>query len=505
MKHLYLLILFTCSSIGLFAQYFPHQTLSRTYDNVGKDEARVLIQTTDQHLLIGGNSVYADTTIPSCSNIWLLKVDTLGDMLWEQDIALSGCEEIRDMTPTADGGAMFVGVTSSLIAHDEEGDENYWGDYFIGKIDAEGTVEWLESYGGSELDQANAIIADVSDTYTIVGGAHSQDGDVATNHGMSDIWTLQIDPSGLPRFSQVWGAAYSEWGTAIDQCRNGDYLVAGFTNSPELANTRTSRYGGGLLIRMDSLGETVWNQNFFSPLGGYFSAVKEAGGGRIALAGTKRSAQTGYDFWWMMLDQYGNLLSTYQPALPNEERFTSMDLCNDGGYILGGYAVSNQAPMPYAKGGDDFWLVRLNARGQVIWRDAFGGGQHERCTDVLAYRPGVYYAVGYVTNPQHLPNGEPDRDFWLVRVEEYPADSIQASIFVRAKDYKINRRTPTRFRAQYKYGDRFWWDFGDETTSTEADPLKSYQLSGYYPITLKVYANETCVQEVHLPKGLAVW
>jgi len=84
-------------------------------------------------------------------------------------------------------------------------------------------------------------------------------------------------------------------------------------------------------------------------------------------------------------------------------------------------------------------------------------------------------------------------------------DSIEAGIFVRADDYRINRQTPTRFRARYRYGDRFLWDFGDGTTSREEQPLKTYDLPGVYEVRLTVFVNDQCYQTVTLPQKLEVW
>ncbi|MCB0841494.1 MAG: PKD domain-containing protein, partial [Bacteroidetes bacterium] len=88
---------------------------------------------------------------------------------------------------------------------------------------------------------------------------------------------------------------------------------------------------------------------------------------------------------------------------------------------------------------------------------------------------------------------------------ELPSDSIQAGIFVRGDDNKITRQQPTRFRARYKYGERFLWDFGDGTTSTEEQPLKTYDISGMYDVKLTVFVNENCQETIILNPPLEVW
>ncbi|MEO1806790.1 MAG: PKD domain-containing protein [Bacteroidota bacterium] len=504
MKHLSLALLLTFLCISSSAQYFPKLTYQRFFDNFGVDDPQCLIKATDGHLIIGGNTVTNENKDDGCTSIWIIKVDTLGDMIWEQEIALSGCEAIRDIAETADGGGIFVGVTSSLIQHEENGDETYWGDYFVGKFDGNGIIEWLESYGGSELDQAFAISEGREASYVILGGAHSSDGDVAQNNGMSDIWALKIDTKGNPQFQKVMGDIGTEWASSVTTCRNGDYLVAGYTNSASWAQARMSSRGGGLIMRLDSTGKEKWRKVFSCPQGGYFSDVRESVTQRIVIAGNYLSEDTGYDFWWLILDKDGKQVAEYKPDFSQNEYLTSIALCQDGGFIFGGYSTPRGKIGALNKGLDDFWMIRTDTKGRTVWQNTYGGPNNERCSDLIEYRKGIYFAIGQKLN-DFSEDKKGDEDFWMVKIEELPTDSIEADIFIRAKNYRVDRLVPTRFRAKYKYGDRFLWEFGDGTTSTEEQPLKAFQLSGVYEVKLTVFVNETCQQTVKLPRKVEVW
>ena len=486
------------------AQVFPHLVFQKFYDNLGDDIPQQIIKSQDGNLFIGGNTLLGEEG-NQCSNIWIIKVDTLGELIWEQEVVISGCEELRDLVATEDGGMIFSGVTNSLISHEEKGDEAFWGDYLIGKMNAEGTLEWLESYGGSNLDQANGLAAGIYREYMIIGSSHSKDGDVGENYGMSDLWALKVDTKGQRRFSKVIGGPKNEWGNDVSLCQNGDYLIAGFSNSQPAETASSSMYGNGLLVRMTQSGTMVWQKTFPCPNGGYFTGVRETQTGEIVVIGNYHDGKHGHDFWWLLLDSRGNPLAEQVLEDPNDAYLTCMDLCQDGGALFAGYSLDNGSQGTMAKGGDDFWLVRTDAKGNLVWRQTYGGPDHERGAAILSYRPGVIYAVGNKINKFTRPEREPDQDFWLLKIEEYPTDSIQAGIFVRAKDYRINREVPTRFRALYQYGERFFWDFGDGTTSTEEQPLKSYKLSGMYHVRLTVYANENCEETVELSQMLEVW
>lgn len=497
--------------MGLFvsppvkAQLFPHLTFQKFYDNRGEDIPAKLLRTPDGHLIMGGTTYSHDSIEGPSANVWIAKVDSMGELIWDSEVVLTGLEVFRDMELAEDGGIVFVGVTNTLIDHRERGDAEYGGDYFIGKMDSLGEVEWLRGAGGSSLDQANSISRGVYREYLIAGSSHSNDGEVAQNNGMSDIWVLKIDSNGKTRYSGVKGGNRSDWASSVITCQNGDYLLAGMTNSMGLGAEKLGPFGNGLLMRLSQTGDLIWQRTFACPEGGSFSDVVEAPDSTLLIAGSWRDSEQGKQFWWLKLDDKGNRLYEKVIEGPGEEVFTAISPCSDGGSIMGGYAQTEWNQTPYAKGKDDFWLVRTHANGRILWRNTYGGPDGERCADVLEYRPGVYYAIGEKKNDFQEDGRVRGKDFWLIRIEEHSCREIEPDIFVRSKDFKAYRDKPLRFRARYKYGDRFLWDFGDGTTSEEEQPLKTFTLPGSYQVVLQVFANESCQQSARLSKMLDVW
>ena len=504
MHRFFICWLFLLLPSALLAQVFPSLSFQKFFDHTGEDYARGLLKTQDDHLILGGNSVIDPEEGPDCANLWFLKVDTLGEILWQQEVPLKGCEELRDMVITEDNGLLFTGLTNGHIRHDEKGDRTYWADAFVGKLDAFGRLEWLRNYGGSRFDQGLSLTKGTYDEYLVVGGSHSRDGDLQQNKGMSDLWAFKLDARGNIIYNQSLGGSGAEWAHSVSRCANGDFLIAGFTNSPDFTYPAPlGKLENGLLIRMREGGFIEWVQSFSCPLGGYFHAVQECPDGRILLAGNYRQAQSGRDFWYLRLTADGKPIQDQRISAPADQWWLATDVCADGGYVLGGYSHHQSKEERYAKGGEDFWLLRAGARGEVLWKNTYGGPGDERCVDVITFRPGVFFALGQKRN--RFQGGNGTYDYWLVRIDEKACDSIQASIFVRSRENRIDRETPTRFRARCAYGDRFLWDFGDGTTSTEKEPLKSYRLSGLYQVSLTVFANESCQQTVYLPKDLEVW
>ena len=484
--------------IWLPAQYFPQLTQQNLYDNQGNDDyPRALLKDPYGNLVIGGHSDRKTESV-----IWVIGVDTLGQLLWKQELPLGGHARLNDMVLTPEGKIAFVGVSASLEAGFEEGSTRYWGDFVVGKLSLAGDVEWLQFYGGSQLDQAFSIVSTKS-SLVVAGETHSSDGDVDSPLGMGDVWTLHLSPEGEWLGGERLGGRRNDWATSLATCANGDLLLAGITFSSEINGQNPGRHGSGLLARLDGNGRKKWIKSYATPDGAYFTDVVESPGGRIALTGRYFNSRGKSSFWWLLLDRWGEKVKEYMFGENRKEELTTLTLCEDNGWLLGGYATGPKGSGTYSRGRDDFWMIRLDQTGRVIWKQTFGGADHERCRGVLMYRPGVYFAIGEKWN--HFDPGKtPSMDYWLVRIEDKACEYLKPEIFVRADKYRVKARTPVRFRARHQLGERFIWNFGDGTHSEEENPLKYFEKPGKYPVRLTIFKNESCRQSVTLEKELEV-
>lgn len=90
-------------------------------------------------------------------------------------------------------------------------------------------------------------------------------------------------------------------------------------------------------------------------------------GGYIAV-GYTGSFGGGYDMWILKLDQFGKV--TWQKKYGGflSEYAHSIQQTTDGGYIMAGEASS------FGDGSQDFWILKLDAAGNVSWQKNYGGG-----------------------------------------------------------------------------------------------------------------------------------
>ena len=81
---------------------------------------------------------------------------------------------------------------------------------------------------------------------------------------------------------------------------------------------------------------------------------------------------------------------------------------SDGGYAIAGYTGS------FGAGGDDFWLVKTDAEGNMEWNQTYGGRNNDIAYSLVETSDGGYAIAGCT-----LSFGAGSHDFWLVKTDAY--------------------------------------------------------------------------------------
>ena len=148
---------------------------------------------------------------------------------------------------------------------------------------------------------------------------------------------------------------------------------------------------GGWVGRLDrGAGRVIWQRIYSGKLEDYFVKVIEDPDGKVVLCGNFESEKKGKQFWFLKLTADGKKIYERIFGDKMDEYATSIAPTADGGYVMTGYSKYINLSNRYIKGGEDFWVFRLNGRGDVIWTNTFGGRDNERGVDIIEYRPNVY-------------------------------------------------------------------------------------------------------------------
>jgi hypothetical protein len=127
--------------------------------------------------------------------------------------------------------------------------------------------------------------------------------------------------------------------------------------------------------------------------------------GNILIAGTSGSDISEFksednlgslDFWIVKLDQDGNIIWENTIGGNAEDFAYCVKQTLDGGYIVGGYSFSDNTfdKTSDAFGEQDYWVVKLDYDGNVEWDKSFGGYDEDLLFDIEVTSDGGYILMG---------------------------------------------------------------------------------------------------------------
>jgi len=87
-------------------------------------------------------------------------------------------------------------------------------------------------------------------------------------------------------------------------------------------------------------------------------------------------SQGNYDYWVVKLDAAGNIQWQNTIGGNSVDYLTSIQQTTDGGYILGGWSNSGVSgdKTENSQGANDYWVVKLDPIGYIQWQNTIGGG-----------------------------------------------------------------------------------------------------------------------------------
>src|SRR5215203_2186842 len=205
-------------SPNIFAQA-PSIQWSKCYGGYDIDRAYGIVQVDDGGFIIvgvafsdNGDVVGLHDDFGAMDDVWIIKLDTLGNLQWQKCLGGSISEGAYSISKTFDGGFILVGYASS-DDHDVSGNHGIGNDYWLVKTDSNANIQWQKCFGGSDFEWAYSVIQTSDSGYAVIGEAQSTDGDVTGNHG-NDIWIVKTNGLG----NLEWENAIGGWGHEKSVC-----------------------------------------------------------------------------------------------------------------------------------------------------------------------------------------------------------------------------------------------------------------------------------------------
>jgi hypothetical protein len=287
-------------------------------------------------------------------------------------------------------------------------------------------IEWQKSFGGTGDEYASSIIQTDDGGFMIAGSSNSNNGDVTGNHGNYDYWLTKLNPTGNLLWQKSFGGTASDYATSILQTTDAGYVVAGITNSNNGDVTGNHGNSDGWILKINSdAGVIFWKKTLGGTDYEVISEIIPTTDGGYIFAGTSSSnngdvsGNNGYvDYWIVKVNSDGNIQWEKNLGGTGDDRATSIVQTNDGGYVVSGYAENNNGDVTGNHGGKDYWILKLNTDGGVIyWKKSFGGLYQELPISMVKTSDGGFILAGSTnSNDGDVSGNHGNDDYWIVKV-----------------------------------------------------------------------------------------
>lgn len=220
--------------------------------------------------------------------------------------------------------------------------------------------------------------------------------------GSIDAWVVKVDMAGNHQWNYTMGGTGEEVVFNIIPTLDDGYALTGLTES----------FGSGdwdvWLIKIDNTGQIQWNQT-------YGGAEKDYGGdlvltpeGEYVIFGYTESFGLGArDFYLIKTDASGNMLWNKTYGGFNSERGSSIILTEDGGFLLIGVTETS------TYGSQDIWIVKTDSNGNHLWNRTFGGPNIDAPFGVIPSLDDGFIITGRTDS-----YGAGGADAWLIKIDQ---------------------------------------------------------------------------------------
>ncbi|MGE8339997.1 MAG: T9SS type A sorting domain-containing protein [Flavobacterium sp.] len=352
------------------------------------------------------------------------------DILWEKSYGGTHADYLFDAQPTADYGFILAGSSVSdktgSKADDNHGDLDYW----IWKMKENGDLDWQKSYGGSGFDLLQSIKNTRDGGFILAGTSSSSKSFQKKDNckGLSDFWVIKLNAAGDEQWQRTIGGNGQDELLCAFQTKDGGYILGGSSSSSPISITsskidensftpdiysKTEKCRGSMdywLVKLDKDGVIQWQKTYGGEYSDILRSMEQTSDNGYILAGYSNSpvsgdktesSKGGGDYWVLKLNDSGVIEWQKTYGGDGDDQPYAIHQTKDGGYILGGNSNSSNALTTeggIVANGTDYWVLKLNQEGGVVWSKTFDFGKVDILTSLVENADGTYLVGGHARN-----------------------------------------------------------------------------------------------------------
>ncbi len=316
------------------------------------------------------------------------------------------------------GGRSF---SSDLYLHQNNGGSDYW----IMEMTPQGDTIWSRTYGGSDNDDISTLHFLNDGSIAAFGTTWSDNsGDVPGHVGQIGAWLVTTDAVGNIDLSVVYSGILGEEGIDMEPLTGGGFALLVQSTSPMLEGEMNHGNFDFWVARVNAFGGVVWSHFFGGLESDYPAKIVRINGGLIVVGSTASTDGDvtqnagGFDYWVLRLDLTGSLIWERTFGGTGDDIAHDAVLMSDGSILITGASNSTDGDRSMAFGGDDVWLVNIDQDGNLIWEKSYGGTDDDEGMRITrAGNSQVAFAAQSKSHDGDLNGNKGRQDVWISYID----------------------------------------------------------------------------------------
>jgi hypothetical protein len=393
-------------------------------------------------------------------DFWIIKTDQYGEIEWQKTIGGDeGDGAYAKIVQTTDGGYIVGGSSSSNISGDKT--ENSFGDtdYWVVKLDSSGTVVWDKTIGGSDKDTFSSLLQTPDGGYLIGGTSNSPIsgnktenyvGYVPSTTGFEDYWIVKLNATGVIEWQKTIGGTNYDYLQSMINTPDGGFIIGG-SSASGVSGVKTESNRGSVgadywLLKLDNIGTIQWQRTLGGSAGDSLEMIINTTDGGYLIGGNSTSGISGEktdnalsadgnsDMWVLKLDAFGTIQWQKTIGGIGNDMLTSIVQDSNGNFLLGGSSNSNISfnKTENSRGGLDFWVVKINSDGMILWDKTIGGAQSDGIRDLSYIATDNSYILGGISSSSNTGDktdvSRGMNDYWIVKLNSDSLGTISDTL-----------------------------------------------------------------------------
>lgn len=428
--HTLVIALFT--SITASAQTAPpHVVFSKKIGGTKDDHPGKTIQLPNKGYLICGWTFSNDGDVTgfhgtSGTDAWLVKTDSLGNVIWGRAIGGTGEDNVFSAVVLNDSTYIVGGKTSSTN-----------GDFAtLTGPSSKGYIAWINAYTGA-IRKIKVYTGNLSgELHTIClldSGKMAVFGQKVYTSPIKTLWVTKMDTAGNIIWDKCYGrgtcCATGDVPGSMIARKGGGFMITAQTNSVDGDVTGFHGLQDVWLASLNDTGKIVWAKCYggsggAGPIG--IHQTSDSGYICAAMSNVNDSdvvgSKGGEDYWVFKVNDTGKIKWSRAIGGTGDEFMAGSDVTCDDGVVVSGYSMSPiGGDITSTHGIADLFTVRLDSAGNIKWAHNYGTSIGEFEGTVLVTRDNGYMLLGLLSGTDGDAAGTPVHgfgDIWMAKLSD---------------------------------------------------------------------------------------